>query len=70
MTTELIVTEGIVGMWHYHVSEKDKFSKGLCGAPTMKTSIPLKDWSIPFGEHFPKRPTWCKECDELKRRLT
>lgn len=61
-----VVTEGIHGMWHYHISEAGKTTRGLCGAKTMHTSISLKDWRVPFGEHFPKRPTWCQECERLR----
>ena len=59
----LKVTEGVSGVWHYHLSEAHRVSRGLCGARTMATAIQLKDWKIPFGEHFPKRPTWCEKCD-------
>lgn len=58
----LVVTEGISSMWHYHLSTADKRTRGLCGAQTMRTEIPLLDWKVPFGEHFPKRPTWCAKC--------
>lgn len=60
---DLVVTEGIVGYWHYHISDADKrLSRALCGADVMYTSIPLDAWGIPFGEHFPKHPTWCEDC--------
>ncbi len=62
-----IVTEGISGMWHYHVSiEGPAFYRSLCGAQVMRTMIPIAHWGMQFGEHFPKRPTWCKTCAELK----
>jgi hypothetical protein len=61
--TDLEISEGISGVWHYHLSPKGKATRGLCGARTMHTSIPLTGWKEPFGEHFPKRPTWCEECD-------
>lgn len=60
------VTEGILGYWHYHLSTDDSPYIALCGAKVMGTEIQLKDWGVPFGEHFPKRPTWCKECVALK----
>ena len=59
----LKVTEGVSGLWHYHLSEAHRTSQSLCGAPTMETSIPLQGWKVPFGEHFSKRPTWCEKCD-------
>ena len=62
------ITEGISGYWHYHLSDSVSRSRALCGAQTMDTAIQLKDWGVPFGEHFPKRPTWCKKCSELRNR--
>ena len=59
----LKVTEGVSGVWHYHLSEAHRESRALCGAQVMATSIPLQGWKLPFGEHFPKRPTWREKCD-------
>jgi hypothetical protein len=61
------VTEGVSGLWHYHLSEDDSKTKALCGATVMNTSTRLEDWGLAYGEHFPKRPTYCKECDLLMR---
>lgn len=61
------VTEGIAGYWHYHISPDDKQSKGLCGARTMYTAIPVEHWRMAFGEHFSKRPSWCNECEKLAK---
>jgi hypothetical protein len=60
-----IVTEGISGMWHYHLSKPAKFTRGLCGAQTMQTAIELADFGKSFGDHFPKKPTWCSKCKQL-----
>lgn len=60
-----IVTEGISGVWHYHLSDPAKFTRALCGAQTMKTAIEAEDFGKPFGERLPKRPTWCAKCQEL-----
>ncbi len=64
----LVITEGIAGMWHYHLSEAHRKTRSLCGARTMHTAMPLQDWNVPFGEHFPKRPTWCEKCDVAARQ--
>ena len=56
------IVEGISGLWHYHVAEHGTNAKALCGARTMSTEMKLADWGKPFGEHLPKRPTWCKTC--------
>lgn len=65
---QLRITEGISGVWHYHLSEVTERppTTALCGARVMATAMTLDQWAVPFGEHFPKRPTWCKECE--KRR--
>lgn len=60
----LKITEGVSGLWHYHLSLPTNPSRGICGALVMRTSIPRDDWGLPFGEHFPKRPTWCAKCAE------
>lgn len=60
-----VITEGISGLWHYHLSAPGKTTRGLCGAQTMHTSIKRSDWAVPFGEHFPKKPTWCEKCAAL-----
>lgn len=62
------VTEGISGYWHYHLSHDNSPTYSLCGARVMPTEMPLDNWKVPFGEHFPKRPTFCKECDKLRWR--
>jgi len=58
------ITEGVMGMWHYHISFDDEPYRALCGAKVMGTSIPLDQWGKPFGEHFPKRPTYCSGCEK------
>lgn len=62
---KFVVTEGISGVWHYHISTPDRRARGLCDARTMYTAIPVEHWGMQFGEHFPKRPTWCAKCKEL-----
>lgn len=60
-----VISEGVSGVWHYHLSDESTGHRGLCGAHTMPTKIRLQDWRVQFGEHFPKRPTWCDECEKL-----
>lgn len=64
----LMITEGIAGVWHYHVSNEATSTRGLCGAPTMRTAMRIDSWKVPFGEHFSKRPTWCAKCDAMKEK--
>jgi hypothetical protein len=63
------ITEGIAGLWHYHWSHDDAPTKALCGASVMATELPLTAWKVPFGEHFPKRPTYCEKCDVLRTKV-
>lgn len=64
---DLIITEGISGMWHYHLSREDNFTRGLCGAWVMRTAIPREGWMrATHGDHMPKRMTWCKTCEEKR----
>lgn len=66
VASTLKITEGIAGYWHYHLSGPSAPFRALCGAKVMNTGIRLKDWRVPFGEHFPKRPTWCAQCEALR----
>ena len=66
MSGPVVVTEGISGLWRYHLSPDGDPSFGLCGARTMASSIAVEDWGVPFGEHFPKRPTWCAICADIR----
>lgn len=40
--SDLKITEGIAGIWHYHLSLLNHTTRSLCGAQTMRTSIPLQ----------------------------
>ncbi len=52
------VTEGIAGTFHYHISNDQVNARGLCGAETMVTAIPLSVWGVRghLNEH------WCEAC--------
>lgn len=63
--SERHVVEGVSGLWHYHIAESETNARALCGARTMSSGIRIEDWAKPFGEHFPKRPTWCQLCAHL-----
>ena len=58
---DFIVTEGVQGTWYYHISKKNEFTKSLCGAHAMITSLPLSSWGIKsrLGERF------CDQCKSL-----
>lgn len=61
----LAITEGVSGYWHYHISHNTRYSRALCSAKTMYTAIPIEQWGIRFGQHLPKRPTWCEHCERM-----
>lgn len=62
MNRQLEVTEGVTGMWFYHISENGAFTRGLCGAHTMKTNMPLAQWGH-VSKHIGER--YCSKCAEL-----
>lgn len=55
----LIVSEGIGGHFHYHISTKNGPTLAFCGAKTMHTAIPLTAWGV--KDHLPSK--WCKNCE-------
>ncbi len=64
----LVVTEGVESVWHYHLSNADDRTKSICGKRTMAASVALSEWKVPFGGHLPKKPTWCKDCEERRSK--
>jgi hypothetical protein len=53
-----IITEGIEGYWHYHISHEKSFTKSLCGKQTMKCNLPEKGWGV--KSHLRER--YCSDC--------
>lgn len=58
------VSEGISGTWFYHLSEDEHSIRGLCGAKTMRTEVPLSAWG--YRGHLNER--WCEKCKEIADR--
>jgi len=58
---DLIVTEGVMGYWFYHISHKDTFTKALCGVNVMMSSLPLSEW----GETGHLNERYCQKCEKL-----
>lgn len=56
--SEVHITEGIGGVWFYHLSAASTNATALCGAKTMNTSIPLKSWGV--RGHL--NEGWCTKC--------
>lgn len=64
MTTDrFVVTEGVLGYWHYHISKASNETEALCGALTMATLMPLDLWGTE-STHFPIKEKYCKQCEE------
>lgn len=62
-TRELVVVEGVTGVYHYHLSTTGAESRALCGRPTMPSGTPLAYWGrTPKGHHIPE--SWCGKCIE------
>lgn len=57
----LHITEGVAGTWYYHLSPVETNARGLCGAQTMNTQIPMSAWGSKghLGERY------CKDCQRL-----
>jgi hypothetical protein len=68
VTNQFMITEGVHGYFHYHISYVDTFSKSLCGKneTTMWTDIPMDTWG--FRGHLKER--YCKECKEIYEKIT
>ena len=57
-SSELHVTEGVGGVWFYHLSVAETNARSLCGAQTMNTQIPLSSWGV--RGHL--KEGWCAKC--------
>lgn len=60
------VTEGVSGLWHYHLSRIGEYL-GLCGAKVMNSNLRLSDWKLAKNPaHMPKPATYCAKCDAAR----
>ncbi len=57
----MIISEGVMGYFYYHISPNNTLTKSLCGKTVMPTQIPVNTWGI-VG-HLNER--YCKECEKL-----
>jgi len=59
LTSEgLHITEGVSGVYFYHLSEVGTNALSLCGARTMNTQIPVASWDV--RGHLNEK--WCVKC--------
>lgn len=62
LTSEgLHITEGVSGVYLYHLGEVGTNARGLCGAQTMNTQIPMASWGV--RGHLNEK--WCASCAEM-----
>jgi len=63
LTNKYMITEELTGHFFYHISEKDSYTKSICGSETitMQTSIPLDAWG--FVGHCRER--YCVPCYKI-----
>jgi hypothetical protein len=55
---DVLITEGIEGTWHYHLSTTDNKHKSLCGKPVMHSNLSMNDWG--FVSHLKEK--YCEKC--------
>lgn len=59
LTSEgLHITEGVGGVYMYHLSQVGTDARSLCGAQTMSTQIPVASWAV--RGHLNEK--WCAKC--------
>jgi len=68
VANDLVITEGIAGVWFYHWALPDSFVS-LCGARVMFTSIPANKWGCTHKNyHIPEwEAKWCSKCVQLSK---
>lgn len=54
------VTEGVAGMWHYHLRRVAEL-RAVCGALVMGSGIPIAHWGR-TSANWKIRASWCEEC--------
>lgn len=59
-----VITEDLHTPWRYHYSPLINPSRGICGDPTMPSTMPLSAWGSEPG-----RFTWCVECEINKKKI-
>jgi hypothetical protein len=62
MPDDFIITEGVAGVWTYHWSKADSWTRGLCGAQTMRTELKPDAW----GQQGHLGERYCRRCAERK----
>lgn len=63
LPSEVIISEGINGTWHYHLSFNDCTAISLCGKQTMASNAPRSSWG--YQSHLNER--YCKDCIDVEK---
>jgi len=58
---KIVITEGIGGTWHYHLSYDGKTTRALCGEHVMQTNCSLDDWG--YVGHLNEK--YCEKCKKI-----
>lgn len=59
LTSEgLHITEGVGGVYSYHLSDVGTNARSLCGAQTMNTQLRMASWGV--RGHLNEK--WCTKC--------
>lgn len=61
---KFIITEGMLGTFHYHISNYNNKCISLCHRPVMGTNIKFNTWGIKSHLH----ELYCKECEMLYKK--
>lgn len=61
---EVIVTEGVEGTWHYHLSKPDHHIRSLCQKYTMICNLSFEKW----GTVTDLKEKYCEKCMEIYQR--
>jgi hypothetical protein len=57
----LVITEGIMGYWYYHLSKPENINQSLCGKQVMRTAMSNTDWGI----NTELKERYCSNCEKF-----
>ena len=61
---KVVVTEGIWGHWHYHLSHSNCQTLAFCGKPVMPSFLPLNAWGVKTSLN----EKYCEECEKVHEK--
>jgi len=63
--SKVVVSEGIGGTWHYHLSFENSIATSLCSKQTMASNLSRNSWGI--KSHLNER--YCNECISIEQSV-